>query len=219
MNTVTFTKEKDNVSYDSYSDLSIVLNSKEISAPSPKVETINITGGDGVLDFTEYFGEVKYNNRNIKLNFTSLVKNDFLSHFSLLQNMLHGQRFKITFSDDPDFYYVGRISLDAWKSNKNICTFTATIDCQPYKLKQNVTVVSKTITENTIFSLENLQKKVVPTVTTSGAATLIWGNSTYTLSEGTYTLPGILLEKGMNSIEVQVTASTTITFSYQEGEL
>lgn len=52
--------------FHSYRDFSLILSQKTIGTPSPKTEAIDIPGGDGVLDLTEFFGEVKYNNRNQK---------------------------------------------------------------------------------------------------------------------------------------------------------
>ena len=53
------------------SSYGLVLSKKTIEAPSPKLETVDIPGADGKLDMTEYFGDVKYNNRKIKLEFST----------------------------------------------------------------------------------------------------------------------------------------------------
>ena len=53
--------------YHSYEAFQLILASKTIGTPSPKTETIDIPGGDGVLDLTEYFGEPKYGNRKLSL--------------------------------------------------------------------------------------------------------------------------------------------------------
>lgn len=51
--------------YHTYDDFNMILSEKRIGSPSPKIETIDVPGGDGVLDLTEYFGDVKYGNRNL----------------------------------------------------------------------------------------------------------------------------------------------------------
>ena len=43
--------------YHSYNDFSLILTSKTIGTPTPKTETIDIPGGDGVLDLTEFLVE------------------------------------------------------------------------------------------------------------------------------------------------------------------
>ena len=58
--------------YHSYDDFSLILTSKTIGTPTPKTEIIDIPGGDGVLDLTEFFGEVKYNNRQLSFEFSTI---------------------------------------------------------------------------------------------------------------------------------------------------
>ena len=50
--------------YYSYRDFSLVLSNKTIESPQIKTSTVEIDGMDGVFDLTDYFGEVKYKNRN-----------------------------------------------------------------------------------------------------------------------------------------------------------
>ena len=59
--------------YKSYDDLYLICTKKTIGSPTVKESTVEVEGGDGVLDYTEYFGDVKYNNRQLKFEFESLV--------------------------------------------------------------------------------------------------------------------------------------------------
>ncbi len=132
--------------YHSWNDFQLILASKTIGTPSPKTETIDIPGGDGVLDLTEYFGEPKYGNRKLSFEFSSVViPEDFMSLFSMVQNALHGKKMKITLDDDPGWYYIGRISVSEWKVDRNIGKLTIDCDCEPYKYKLEKTVVSATL--------------------------------------------------------------------------
>lgn len=123
-------------SYHSWRDFQLILGSKTIGTPSPKTETIDIPGGDGVLDLTEFFGETKYKNRTLSFEFSSMVTpSEFMSLFSMVQNALHGKKMTITMDDDPDWYYTGRISVSEWKADRNIGKLTIDCDCEPYKNK------------------------------------------------------------------------------------
>ena len=55
--------------YHSYDDFGLILSSKEIGSPEPKIITIDVEGGDGVLDFTEFAGEKKFKNRTLTFHF------------------------------------------------------------------------------------------------------------------------------------------------------
>lgn len=204
--------------FHSFDDFSLILNSKEIEAPSPKTETVDIPGGDGVIDLTEAFGEVKFQNRKITLNFSTIVpKSQFFDLFSEIQNKIHGQKMKIILDDDPNFWYYGRITVDKWKADKNIGKITVECDCEPYKYKLYKTIRSDVITDSATLAFANLRKSVIPTITLTASAEIVFDGTTYELSAGTYTSPDIVFVAGNNLMTI--TGNTTITVEYQEGEL
>ena len=120
--------------YHSYHDFHLILANKTVGTPSPKTETIDIPGGDGVLDLTEYFGDVKYENRPLSYEFSTMVpRSEFPSVFSAVQNALHGRKLPIIDDEDPEWFYTGRISVSEWKAEKNIGKLTIDCDCEPYR--------------------------------------------------------------------------------------
>ena len=142
----------------SYRDLNLILAEKVIGTPSPKTEFIEIPGSDGVLDFTEFFDGIKYNNRKLSFEFSTMVpQSEFMSLFSTVQNALHGQKLTIILDDDPEWYYIGRISVSEWKADKIIGKLTIDCDCEPYKYRmvsQAVNLCGK--------NLLNLDSAVIP---------------------------------------------------------
>ena len=207
--------------YHSYNDFQLILASKTIGTPSPKTETIDIPGGDGVLDLTEFFGETKYGNRNLSFEFSSMVSSsEFMSQFSTVQNALHGKKMKIILDDDPGWQYTGRISVSEWKADRNIGKLVVDCDCEPYKYQISPTVVTKSISGSQTITLTNTRKRVVPEVkVTSGSGlTVTFGSgSVWTLSSGSYLLPEMELVEGNNL--VTVTGTGSITFTYTQGTL
>lgn len=205
--------------YHSWDDFSLILSQKEIGVPAIKTSLIDIPGADGSLDITEYFGDVKYSNRKLSFTFATIVpKAEFIDLFSEIQNKIHGKRLNIVLDSDPGFFYVGRISVNRWTANKNIGEITIEADCEPYKYKlyktERIIAVSETVTS----VLTNLRKKVVPTFTTSAAVQISFNGNTYALSgAGTFTVPGIILAEGNNTISFTGTANVTV--EYQEGGL
>ena len=212
MNTVKFG------TLDSYNDLQCYLNKKVIGTPSPKKETVSVAGRDGVLDLTDYFGEVKYDNRTLKFDFTLAVSADlFAETFSYIQGKLHGQYMKITPSDDDGYYYKGRLSVGEKKVENGICTFTVEADCEPYKYKTAETTVTQAISGSGIITCNNDRKKVIPTITTDADIQVTFGESSYSLNAGTHIMAGIVFEEGQNVLSVTGTANVTV--SYQEARL
>lgn len=129
--------------YHSYRDLHLILTEKTIGTPSPKTELIDIPGSDGVLDFTEFFDGVKYNNRELSFEFSTLVpQSEFMTLFSMVQNALHGKKMMISLDADPEWYYIGRISVSEWKADRRIGLLTIDCDCEPYKYRLTSQIVN-----------------------------------------------------------------------------
>ena len=204
--------------YHSYDDFSLILSQKTIGAPSPKTETIDIPGGDGVLDLTEFFGETKYNNRNLSFEFSTIVpQSEFMNLFSRVQDALHGQKMQIVLDDAPEWYYTGRISVSEWKAEKAVGKLTIDCDCEPYKTKLSQTVVTKTVNGPTTVILTNSKRSVIPTIDITGEVQLTFGTNFYTLAAGRYDLPGVQLVNGENTILLD--GAGTATFTYLERGL
>lgn len=129
--------------YHSYRDFHLILTEKVIGAPAPKTEVIDIPGSDGVLDFTEYFGEVKYENRKLSFDFSTLVPQpEFMTLFALVQNALHGKKMMISLDVDPEWYYIGRVTVSEWKADKRIGKLTIDCDCEPHRYRLSSQVVN-----------------------------------------------------------------------------
>jgi hypothetical protein len=204
--------------FHSYRDFSLILSQKIIGAPSPKTETIDIPGGDGVLDLTEFFGETKYNNRNLSFEFSSIVpQSDFMNQFSHIQAAIHGQKMQIILDDAPEWYYIGRISVSEWKAEKAVGKLTIDCDCEPYRAKLSETVVTAAVDGPQTVILTNGGKAVVPTIDITGEVQLTFGVNFYTLAAGRYDLPGVRLVNGENTILLD--GAGTATFTYLERGL
>jgi phage-related protein len=202
----------------SYDDFSLILNSKDIKAPSPKTNLIEVEGADGVLDYSEYFGEIKYSNRQLSFEFSTIVEqSEFLKLFSEVQNALHGKKMKITLDDDPNFYYYGRISVNEWKSNGRIGKIVIEADCEPYKYKVAPTINSFGVSGTKTVVFDNLRKSVVPQFTTTAEFAIGFKGNSYTIISGTFEIPALQFVAGENV--VTFTGNGTVTVEYQEGGL
>ena len=202
----------------SYRDLKLVLGQKEIAAPTVKTNKIEIDGADGSIDLTDFFGEVKFGEATHVFPFTTLVpRNDFLSHYSTVKNALHGKKLRIILDDDPSFYYVGRCYVSKFTNEKGIGTISVECECEPYKYKINKTVVTRTVSGTADITLTNSRKRAVPTITTTAAMTIVFGDGSWANAAGTFVIPELELAEGANN--VTVTGTGTITFTWQEGAL
>ena len=204
--------------YHSYLDFGLILSSYSVGDAKPKTEMIDIPGSDGSLDLSEYFGDVKYKNRKLSFTFSTIGKlSEFLQNYSRVQNLVNGRKMKIVLDDDPEFYYVGRVTVDEWKSKPRVGSITIDCDCEPYKYKAHETVVVNKISGSGTVIYENLRKWVTPVFTVTAPVTITFEGTSVVLDAGEYTVPAIEFKQGQNI--VTYTGDTVVTVKYQEGVL
>lgn len=103
--------------------------------PAQKVKTVDIPGGNGVIDLSQALtGYPVYQNRTGSIEF--VVMNDFKRWhvaYSDILNYLHGQNMRAVLEDDPEYFYEGRFTVNAWKSEKDWSRIVIDYDVGPYK--------------------------------------------------------------------------------------
>jgi len=187
--------------------------------PMPTVQTsfVEIPGRDGMLDLTEGFGLVRYSNRAIALTLYAVAPYEQM--VSDFVNDVHGKRMELVFDRDDSFYYIGRVSVDGLEKHDGYCAITVNVNAEPYKYKRTTTTATRT--GNGTVTLTNLRMPVVPEVTASAEATLVYQcggvPTTTVIAAGTHLVPTLLLEAGTKSVDVTTTGE--VVFSYREGAL
>ena len=203
----------------SYYEWGLILTEKELKSPDIKTHTVEIEGSNGVLDFTDFFGAVKYENRQLSFKFikTNIVPDGFLSLYSLVQDTLHGKKMQVILDDDPAYFYYGRVSINEWKSNKGIGEIVIEVDAEPFKQSITETTITRTVSGSASITLVNDKMPVVPTITTNTEFMIDIGSFNDVYSAGTFQIPELELGEGNNQIYVEGTG--TITFKYRKGGL
>lgn len=195
----------------SFYEWGLILSEKEIKSPKPKTIEFEIEGSDGVLDYTDFFGDVKFENRKLSFKFAkpSIVPDGFLALFSVVQNNLHGKKMQVILDDDPDHCYIGRVTVNEWKSNKRIGEIVIDVDAEPYKYK---VARSSQLVSLCGSNLINLDKAVI---SPNGTWTKIDTGYTYQQGAsvtGSYAFFEILLAGGKTyTLSVTQAASSTAT--------
>ena len=121
-----------------YSVYGLIIAHKDIGIPEKQLMQIEIPGRDGNLDFTDnFYTESKYGNRTITIRFINLqgLNND-MKWPDLLSELLyrfHGKIVPITFSEDDEYFYSGRCSIDGFEYTNGRRVINMTFDCEPYK--------------------------------------------------------------------------------------
>lgn len=201
--------------------MKLIPGQKEIGAPLVKTKKLEIEGADGILDYTDFFGEPKYGEVTHVFPFSTLVpRSESLTHYSTVKNALHGRKLPIILDDDPGFYYVGRCYVSKFTNPNGIGMISVECECEPYKYKTAKTVVTRAVDGVEVITLTNARKRAVPEITIATATSLNIVYQTYNvwdLGAGSYTLPDLELVEGENA--VTVTGTGSITFAWQEAML
>ena len=133
---IKFGNLSNNTWKDTYDDWHLAPSSRPvINPPAQKVKTLDIPGGDGLIDLsTSLTGYPVYQNRTGSIEF--IVLNDFRPWqiaYSDIMGYLHGKTMQAILEDDPGYYYEGRFTVNSWKSEKNWSKITIDYSVGPYK--------------------------------------------------------------------------------------
>lgn len=117
----------------------LIPTSRPVINPAPfKANFITIPGGNGSIDASTVLTNYPtYDDRSGSIEFKSTrdygSPTGWVRTYELIQNFLHGRRFKVLLYDDPLFYYQGRMTVNAWKSDKDWSTITLDYRFDPFK--------------------------------------------------------------------------------------
>lgn len=201
-----------------YYDWNIVLTKTEIPLPKEKRHTVDIIGADGVLDLSEVLsGELKFQNRTVKLTFEVMDDTMFEVTLAEISNYIHGKKLTFVITNDSEYYYSGFATINSWECNKRKGKVVITIDAEPYKYAVDETVVIADVNGTKRLILMNDRKRVCPTITATGNITLTFNDNTFTVPTGTNQLVEIFLSEGEN--KVVLSGNGKIKFVYRRGLL
>lgn len=119
-----------------YRDWGLLLKSMpKISPPEPKTKLVELPLSDAVIDLTEVMtGKVHYQLRSLEFEFVTMEQRSrWTALHSDIVNAIHGKRVRIIMDDDPNFYYIGRVTVGELKPEKKTAVLSITAKVEPYK--------------------------------------------------------------------------------------
>lgn len=126
-----------------------------MSVPAAQNKYVEIPGMNGSYDISSYLTtDVTYSDRSGSFEF--VVDNDHADWMTIYRDILtylHGQPMKMILSDDPDWYYIGRFSVNQWKSDPARSSVTIDYRVQPFKYS-----VYPAFVENQIWDIFNFER-------------------------------------------------------------
>lgn len=193
-----------------------------LSTPKPKTKYIDIPGSDGKLDLTSVLtGIVNYEDREFKATLFSPYHRSTEEKNTLkntIINSVHGQKLKLILTDSPSYYINGRVLVEDFDVSKLYPTFIISAICEPWRYKNTLTTVKKTINGTQNVSLINEKKPALITIDTNAALTVKFEGKTVSVPAGKTEVLDFILKEGANELSITGTNAVT-TITYQEASL
>ena len=221
----------------SYMDLGLILQSKTIASPEPKINKVSIPGRDGDVDMTNVLGgDIKYNNRQISMTFAYTGdRHTWPDKYSELASYMHGQKLDIIFDDDLAYKYTGRVQIDEFASDGSIGKIVVTVDADPFKydlissaaewewdtfdFETGIINEGGNIEVNGTATVKIIgrRKRSYPIITASEAMTVTYDKETFNLKKGENKVYDIIFMEGENELTFRGTG--TVSVDYTGGSL
>lgn len=235
LHSLIFTDQKTGEAKNTWDDWHLVPSSRpSFAMPKLKSYTQDIPGANGKIDLSSSLtGYESYDNRTDSIEFivmnqnldTSLGDrygyltgtNGWTAAKSNISNFIHGKQMKVECEDTPHWYFLGRVSVNEWKSSEKYSTITLDYDLEPFKYSISdsgdqwlwdpfnfETGVIKTYNEDSMkfnasgnsFDVIGTIIPVMPTIFVSSACTLTTPKGTFQLKSGSNKDPRILVYPG-----------------------
>lgn len=182
----------------------ILVDGFTLNPPEPKLYTIEVPGGNGVIDLTESLsGDVVYNNREQDFVFKLIYPDDFEYTKTKLSNFLHGKFFEYKLTWDPEYTYNGRFTVSSYShvglAKGQLGEIVIHVTADPYKYRERQ-VVKINGAGGQVYYFPSGRKPVRPIIQTSRATNIVWKNTAYRVPAGAYRLNFVLFKEGLNEI-------------------
>lgn len=123
--------------HDMYDEFGLIMTYREIGVAQPNIYKQTVPGKNGDLDYTSFFGDITYKNREIIVNFSKKEDANTQSLKYKLEMMFSGKNVKLSFADDKDHYYIGRLTFNSNDDDKCVYDLKVCMDAYPFKYKSS----------------------------------------------------------------------------------
>ena len=196
-----------------YDDLGLLLTSAaEMDPPAPKTYTVDVPGSDGVIDLTEFAGDIAYNQRS--QTFTFRVRGSSPSGFEQAKTrasrLFHGRRLPFSLSWDAGWTYTGRWAIDSYATSRTGGTIVLKVTADPYKTRDDSPITWLINAAGGVtLTLPVGRRRVCPTIQVQRTTLVSHGGRTWTLEPGASRIRDLWLSLG----DDELTINTYPTYS------
>ena len=146
--------------FDVRNDWGLLLSSRDLPMPTPKIVEDNVLGLDGTIDYSELLtGDVSFSRRKIALLLG--VENRMKYKYALenlgMLDILNGGEHALVFEDDPDFFYRGRFQISSYDRDALIPKIKVEINAEPFRMDVVERVATAEIKTENAFDAQSAE--------------------------------------------------------------
>lgn len=171
----------------------------ELEPPGVKSVVVNIPGGDGSIDLSEFSGDVRYEQREMSFRFI-MAANDrdgIEREKTAIARALHGQRAGFQLSWEPGFTYTGRAEITEYPDEYKRGFVELHIAADPYKFGGTETWYINAAGGVAVV-IPCGRRRWCPTFQTQRETLVSYNGKSWTLPPGTSKITELFLEPGNN---------------------
>ncbi len=182
----------------------VMLDSSTFEPPEPKTYTVDIPGGNGVIDLTEALsGDVAYKRRKQRMEFACEERGDWMDTLRRVMAKLHGRALAYRLSFDPGYTYHGRFAVSSTthvgRWGDSVGHIVIEVDADPYKSK-GTQAYRLNATGGKLYRFESGRRMVRPTIECSQPCFITWDGEETAIPAGTWRLNDVAFSQGFNEI-------------------
>lgn len=221
----TITVENTGKTFNTLTDWKCAIgNNNYIGEPDTETYYIDVPGADGFLDGSEAIaGRAIYKSREIDVLFGGKKPREEWDGFiSEIRNFIHGKKIRITFSNDPNYFWTGRAYITDFDRSREIGQFHLSIpQADPYKYELKEQRDTITVSSSKMYTVKAGGAAIVPVLNVQniGSSGLkVTGNGeTYTLTSGRNRFPDFTVSD--SDTVLTFSGSGTVEIVYRRGSL
>ena len=185
----------------------VVLDGFELPLPEPKTYLVDVPGSDGVIDLTEFAGDISYQQRSQTFTLMASGLTDRTAQVlqTKLARLVHGRRKTFVLGQDHGWTYAGRFALGmpSHDSGTTVWTWPLTVSADPYKTRDDSPLTWLINAAGGVtLTLPVGRRRVCPTIQVQRTTLVSHDCRTWTLQPGASRIRDLWLSLGDDELTI-----------------
>lgn len=176
-------------------------NMATVPQPEAKTYQAEIPGRDGLLDYTDAYGVVRYENRTVTVEAYEIGDiTARMEHRRAICSDMHGKTCTLSLTTLPGYTFTGRCSVE-YDEDGAETAYKLSFDCQPYMSAGERTFYANCAGGVDLVFMSG-DKPVKPRIEVPRRSIIVFNGQQYEVEAGTWTFDGIVFKRGRNEVYI-----------------